>query len=174
MSLKTFEESNTWGETIDVRISSHHICRIYARSTVIRLKSRAEEELVAERKAENKAIYEFSMVKQGLEDQINADFHDLSDAKTAKAEAEQTKETASGDLQLTEEEPKTLKEYFETISTDCIGAATNHEASLKSRVEDAVDGSASFLQVQVASKEQSHMHLAKLTTGASQTRIEQP
>merc|ERR1719393_657903 len=103
----------------------------------------------------------------------------MSVAKSTKAESEETKGTASGDLAETTEELKTLNKYFDTISTDCMTGAQAHEESVKSRaeelaviaeakkiVQDAVGGAVSkvysFLQVEVSSKEQSRMYLANL------------
>merc|ERR1719482_1342818 len=143
------------------------------------MKEKAEAELHDARTAETKALHEFSMVKQGLEDEIAADKKDLSNAKTAKADAEETKGTASGDLAETVESLKKLNEYYETISTDCMTMATNVELSKKSRaeelaviaeakkiVQDAVGGAVakvySFLQVQSESKARSRMYLANL------------
>merc|ERR1719420_2068712 len=143
------------------------------------MKEKAEAELHDARTSETKALHEFSMVKQGLEDEIAADKKDLSNAKTAKADAEETKGTASGDLAETVESLKKLNEYWSTVSTDCMTMATNVELSRKSRAEelaviaeakqivkDSVEGAVSkvysFLQVEVSSKEQSRMYLANL------------
>merc|ERR1719326_506606 len=77
---------------------------------------------------------------------------------------------------------------FETVSTGCMQAATDHELSLKSRaeelsviaeakkiVQDAVGGavsqSYSFLQVEVASKQQSRMYLANLEVVAAVKKL---
>merc|ERR1719420_611859 len=143
------------------------------------MKEKAETELHDARTVETKALHEFSMVKQGLEDEIAADKKDLSNAKTAKADAEETKGTASGALAETVDSLKKLNEYYETISTDCMMTATNVELSKKSRaeelaviaeakqiVQDSVEGAVakvySFLQVQVSSKVESRMYLANL------------
>jgi hypothetical protein len=118
-------------------------------------------------------------MKQGLEDQILADNHELTATKAAKAEAEETDATASGDLAETVDELKALNSQLEKVSNDCMNTATGHELSVKSRaeelsviaeakkiVEDAVGGATSraygFLQVSASSKLQSHMELANL------------
>merc|ERR1719197_42374 len=87
------------------------------------MKDKAEGELQDARTAETKALHEFKLLKQGLDDQIAAENHELSDAKAALAEAEETKGVASGDLTETEEELKALKEQLETVSTDCMNSA---------------------------------------------------
>jgi len=66
------------------------------------MKEKAEAELADARKAESAAKHNFSMLKQSLEDQLAADNKDLSDTKSAKADAEETHATASGDLAETE------------------------------------------------------------------------
>merc|ERR1719326_2013671 len=77
---------------------------------------------------------------------------------------------------------------FETVSTGCMQAATDHELSLKSRaeelsviaeakkiVQDAVGGavsqSYSLLQVEIASKQQSRMYLANLEVVAAVKKL---
>eukprot|EP00747_Dinoflagellata_sp_TGD_P154790 gnl/TRDRNA2_/TRDRNA2_177533_c10_seq2.p1 gnl/TRDRNA2_/TRDRNA2_177533_c10~~gnl/TRDRNA2_/TRDRNA2_177533_c10_seq2.p1 ORF type:complete len:704 (+),score=255.75 gnl/TRDRNA2_/TRDRNA2_177533_c10_seq2:89-2200(+) len=152
------------------------------------MKEKAEAELADARKAEAKAVHEFSMLKQGLTDQIAADSHDLAVAKSTKAESEETKGTAEGDLAETVDELKKLTTYLDTISNDCMSTAQAHEESVKSRaeelaviaeakkiVQDAVGGavsqSYSLLQVEVASKEQSRMYLANLEVVAAVKKL---
>merc|ERR1719281_736789 len=135
------------------------------------MKDKAEAELADARKAESAATHEFNMLKQGLDDQLAADNKDLSNEKAAKAEAEETKATAEGDLAETEEELKSLNANLDTVSTDCMTSASDHEASQKARAEelaviaeakkivkDATAGATakvySLLQVQASSRAQ--------------------
>eukprot|EP00747_Dinoflagellata_sp_TGD_P138342 gnl/TRDRNA2_/TRDRNA2_175777_c5_seq9.p1 gnl/TRDRNA2_/TRDRNA2_175777_c5~~gnl/TRDRNA2_/TRDRNA2_175777_c5_seq9.p1 ORF type:complete len:694 (+),score=268.16 gnl/TRDRNA2_/TRDRNA2_175777_c5_seq9:44-2125(+) len=148
------------------------------------MKDKAEGELSDARTAETKALHEFKLLKQGLDDQIAAENHELSDSKAALAEADETKSVASGDLAETEEELKTLKAQLETVSTDCMTSATDHETSMKSRAEelaviaeakkivkDAVGGAASFVQVSASSKLQSRVGLAGLEVVAAVKKL---
>merc|ERR1719331_3644465 len=77
------------------------------------MKEKADAELADARKSEMKAQFEFNKLKKGLEDELAADTVDLKNAKTTKAEAEETKATASGDLAETEEELKNLNKMYE-------------------------------------------------------------
>eukprot|EP00747_Dinoflagellata_sp_TGD_P154780 gnl/TRDRNA2_/TRDRNA2_177533_c10_seq10.p1 gnl/TRDRNA2_/TRDRNA2_177533_c10~~gnl/TRDRNA2_/TRDRNA2_177533_c10_seq10.p1 ORF type:complete len:690 (+),score=262.64 gnl/TRDRNA2_/TRDRNA2_177533_c10_seq10:72-2141(+) len=100
------------------------------------MKEKAEGELKDARKAENKAKHEFALLKKGLEDQLAAEKKELGEQKTALADAEETKASASGDLAETNEEIKALNANLETTSTDCMTGAQDHEDSKKARAEE--------------------------------------
>merc|ERR1719316_2202803 len=68
------------------------------------MKDKAEGELKEARAAEKKALFEYGKLKQGLEMQIAAEDKELKETKAAKAEADETAGTASGDLAETNEE----------------------------------------------------------------------
>merc|ERR1719428_1082969 len=76
------------------------------------------------------------MLKSSLENQLAQDNKDLDSTKTAKADAEETKATAEGDLSETVEDIKVSNEQLETVSTDCMTGATDHETSTKARAEE--------------------------------------
>merc|ERR1719191_2366185 len=76
------------------------------------------------------------MLKQGLDDQLAADNKDMSNEKAAQADAAETKATATKDLAETDEELKALNANLDTVSTDCMTSAADHEASQKARAEE--------------------------------------
>jgi hypothetical protein len=100
------------------------------------MKEKAMSELSDARKAEASAKHNFGLLKQSLEDQLSSDNYDLSFTKTKKADAEQSKATAEGDLAETVKEITTTQATIDTISTDCMTSATDHELSKKSRAEE--------------------------------------
>lgn len=100
------------------------------------LKEKAEEQLSALRKAETNAKHNFEMLKQSLEDQIAADTKDMEETKAAKAAAEEAKATAEGELVETVKELANSKSALETVSSDCMQSAADHEATMKARAEE--------------------------------------
>merc|ERR1719382_937319 len=138
------------------------------------MKEKAETQLSELRKAEQTAQHNFDMLKQSLEDEIEADTKDMDEEKSLKAATEEKKATAEGDLAETVKELKKDKDSLETTSTTCMQVATDHEATVKSRTEEltaiataekilketsvgAVEQSYSFLQM--ASRLQSRSDL---------------
>jgi hypothetical protein len=128
------------------------------------------------RKEESNTKHNYEMLKQSLEDEIEADTKDMDEEKSLKAATEEKKATAEGDLAETVKELKKDKESLETTSTTCMQVATDHEATVKSRDEEltalatatkileetskgAVEQSYSFLQMATASKMQSRTDL---------------
>merc|ERR1719443_1030982 len=65
------------------------------------LKEKAEAELAEARKTESQAAHNFNLMSQSLKDQIAADTKDLTEEKSAKESATETKATAEGDLSTT-------------------------------------------------------------------------
>eukprot|EP00747_Dinoflagellata_sp_TGD_P154799 gnl/TRDRNA2_/TRDRNA2_177533_c10_seq28.p1 gnl/TRDRNA2_/TRDRNA2_177533_c10~~gnl/TRDRNA2_/TRDRNA2_177533_c10_seq28.p1 ORF type:complete len:484 (+),score=196.27 gnl/TRDRNA2_/TRDRNA2_177533_c10_seq28:2-1453(+) len=150
------------------------------------MKEKAEAELADARKVESTAAHEFALLKQGLEDQLAADNKEMADSKTFKADAEETGATAKGDLAETMEELSNLNSNLNTVSTDCMTSATDHEESQKSRAEElsviaqakkiieestggAVDKVYSFIQV--SSKQESRMRLATMEVVAALKKL---
>jgi len=123
------------------------------------MKEKAESQLADLRKAEGNAKHNFNMLKQSLTDSITADNTDLSQTKTALAEAEEGKATAEGDLSVTSKDLANAQEELGTASTECMSVAADHEATVKSRneelaviakakqiLQEAVGGASSFVQ----------------------------
>jgi len=100
------------------------------------LKEKAEEQLSAVRKEETNAKHNYEMLKQSLEDQMAADTKDMEDTKAGKAAAEEAKATAEGELAETVKELANAKAALETVSTDCMQTAADHEATVKARSEE--------------------------------------
>merc|ERR1712008_228783 len=100
------------------------------------LKEKAEEQLSAVRKEETNAKHNYEMLKQSLEDQMAADTKDMEDTKAGKAAAEEAKATAEGELAETVKELANAKTALETVSTDCMQTAADHEATVKARSEE--------------------------------------
>merc|ERR1719160_610306 len=129
------------------------------------MKEKAESQLADLRKAETTAQHNFDMLKQSLEDEMEADNKDMDEEKSLKAATEEKQANAEGDLAETVAELDTDKASLKTATTTCMTVAADHEATVKSRTEElnaiatakkilkestggAVDQSYSFLQLQ--------------------------
>lgn len=100
------------------------------------MKEKAEAELAEVRKSEINAAHNFNMLKQSLEDQMQADSKDKANAANAKSAALQTKAQAEGDLTLTTKDLNNAQAALQTVGSDCMTAAADHDASTKSRAEE--------------------------------------
>jgi len=139
------------------------------------MKEKAEGQLAELRKAESTTKHNYNMLKQSLEDQIDADSKDMSEEKSLKASTEETKAVAEGDLAETVKGLAEDNKALATASSSCMTVAADHEATSKSRTEeltaiatakkiisDTTSGavSQSYSFVQVASKLQTGADLA--------------
>jgi hypothetical protein len=135
------------------------------------LKEKAEGELSDARKSETNAKHNYLMMKQSLDDQKAADLKDLNEEKSSKAESEESKATAEGDLAVTIRDLKSSEGALTTANTDCMTTAADHEATTAARTEElkviatakkilqestsgAVEQTYSFLQADSSSKSQ--------------------
>jgi chromosome segregation ATPase len=100
------------------------------------LKQKAITQLDESRKEEMNAQHNFELLKQSLDDQISVDTKELSDAKTMKHEASETKATAEGDLAVTTKDLKQAESVLKNMKGDCMTKATDNEMSVKSRDEE--------------------------------------
>jgi uncharacterized protein (DUF3084 family) len=100
------------------------------------MKDKADSELDELRKAEGNAKHNFNMLKQSLDDQIAADSTDLDQEKSSKAEAEEGKATAEGDLVVTTKELADVQAELATASATCMQTAADHEATVAARTEE--------------------------------------
>jgi len=100
------------------------------------MKEKAETELKDLRNEESGSKHNYNMLKQSLEDQMAADTKDMEDEKAAKAEAEEGKATAEGDLQETVKLLKNTQNDLETSSSTCMQTAADHEATVTARKEE--------------------------------------
>jgi len=100
------------------------------------LKEKAETKLGDLRKAEANSKHNYDMLKQSLEDQMEADTKDMEEEKSLKASTEETKATADGDLAECVKGLAEDQAALKTASTTCMTVAADHEASLASRKEE--------------------------------------
>merc|ERR1719394_2182250 len=141
------------------------------------MKEKAESQLAELRKAEEAAKHNYEMLKQSLEAQISADKKDMKEEKAGKAEAEEAKAEAEGDLEVTTKELDNAQESLTTSRSTCMKVGADHEMTVNARVEElkviaeakkilvettsgAAEQSYSLLQVAAASKLQTHADLA--------------
>jgi hypothetical protein len=100
------------------------------------MKEKAEGQLADLRKAESNTKHQYNMLKQSLEDEIEADTKDMDEEKSLKAATEENKANAEGDLAETVKELAKDKASLEEASTTCMQVAADHEATMKSRTEE--------------------------------------
>jgi len=141
------------------------------------MKEKAESQLAEVRKAEEAAKHNYAMLKQSLEAQIAADTKDMKEEKAGKAEAEEAKAEAEGDLEMTTKELANADDTLATSRSTCMKVGADHEATVKAREEElkviaeakkiltettsgGVDQTYSFLQVAAASTLKTRADLA--------------
>merc|ERR1712156_313276 len=141
------------------------------------MKEKAESQLAELRKAEETAKHNYDMLKQSLEAQIAADKKDMKEEKAGKAEAEEAKAEAEGDLEMTTKELANAEETLATSRSTCMKVGADHEMTVKAREEElkviaeakkilvettsgGVDQTYSLLEVSAASKLQTRADLA--------------
>merc|ERR1712079_146372 len=141
------------------------------------MKEKAESQLAELRKAEETAKHNYEMLKQSLEAQIAADKKDMKEEKVGKAEAEEAKAEAEGDLEMTTKELANAEETLATSRSTCMKVGADHEMTVKAREEElkviaeakkilvettsgGVDQTYSLLEVSAASKLQTRADLA--------------
>mmetsp|Transcript_45171 Transcript_45171/g.98246 ORF Transcript_45171/g.98246 Transcript_45171/m.98246 type:complete len:726 (+) Transcript_45171:36-2213(+) len=100
------------------------------------LREKAESQLSEARKQETSAKHNYEMLKQSLEDQIEADQKDMGEAKAVMSTAAEAKATAEGDLASTEKGLADSEAALAQLRGSCETAAADHEASMKSRAEE--------------------------------------
>jgi len=100
------------------------------------MKEKAEGQLNDLRKAESTSKHNYNMLKQSLEDEIEADTKDMDEEKSLKAAKEEEKSVSEGDLAETTKELAKDKESLEVASSTCMNVAADHEATVKSRNEE--------------------------------------
>merc|ERR1712129_625336 len=141
------------------------------------MKEKAESQLAELRKAEEAAKHNYEMLKSSLEAQIAADGKDMKEEKTSKAEAEEGKAEAEGDLEVTTKELANAEETLATSRSTCMKVGADHEMTVKAREEElkviaeatkilvettsgGVDQTYSLLELSAASKLQTRADLA--------------
>merc|ERR1719148_627952 len=99
-------------------------------------KEKAEGQLEELRKAESTTKHNYNMLKQSLDDQVEADSKDMEEEKSLKASTEENKAVAEGDLAQTVKGLAEDKKALATASSTCMTVAADHEATVKSRSEE--------------------------------------
>jgi len=100
------------------------------------MKEKAEGQLAELRKAESATKHNYNMLRQSLEDQMEADTKDMDEEKSLKANTEETKAVAEGDLAETVKSLAEDKKALATASSTCMTVAADHDATVKSRTEE--------------------------------------
>jgi predicted nucleic acid-binding Zn-ribbon protein len=100
------------------------------------MKEKAEGQLAELRKAESATKHNYNMLKQSLDDQMEADSKDMDEEKSLKASTEENKAVAEGDLADTTKGLAEDKKALATASSTCMTVAADHEATVKSRTEE--------------------------------------
>merc|ERR1719414_1285965 len=76
------------------------------------------------------------MLKSSLEAQLAADTKDMKAEKSGKAEAQEAKATAAGDLEVTIKELANSEETLATARSTCMKVGADHEMTVKAREEE--------------------------------------
>mmetsp|Transcript_99911 Transcript_99911/g.288502 ORF Transcript_99911/g.288502 Transcript_99911/m.288502 type:complete len:614 (-) Transcript_99911:75-1916(-) len=100
------------------------------------LKEKADTELSDLRKAETTAKHNFDRLSASLKRQIVQDEKNLAVEKMNKAEAEQGKAVATGNLETTKKSLKNSKEELASTQSACLTTAADYEATLTGRQEE--------------------------------------
>jgi len=100
------------------------------------LKQKAEVQLDEARKEEMNAKHNFDLLKQSLEDQIEVDTKEMSEAKSMKHDAAESKAIASGELGVTQTDLKEAQSVLKNMKGDCQTKAIDNEMSVKNRAEE--------------------------------------
>merc|ERR1719272_2675014 len=100
------------------------------------MKEKAEGQLADLRKAESTTKHNYNMLKQSLDDEIEADSADMNKEKSLKASSEESKAVAEGDLAETVKGLAEDKKALATASSTCMTVAADHEATVTARNEE--------------------------------------
>merc|ERR1740139_1814479 len=100
------------------------------------VKEKAEGQLSELRKSEVNTRHNFDLLKQSLEDQTAADTKHMKEEKAGKAEAEEKKAGAQGDLDVTSKELASSEKQLATARGTCLQIAADHEATVAARKEE--------------------------------------
>jgi hypothetical protein len=100
------------------------------------LLEKAEARLDVARKQESTALYNFQLLKQSLQDQIRFAENDSAAARKSRAESQQRKATAEGDLAVTSKDLAEDMHALSILHSDCMTKAQTFEAETVSRGEE--------------------------------------
>jgi len=100
------------------------------------LLEKANAELEGARSKETGDLNNYEMLKQSLDDQIKFATKEMEEAKKSKAESEETKATAEGDLGVTSADLADDLSTLGSLHHDCMTKANEFETETKSRGEE--------------------------------------
>merc|ERR1719265_2340868 len=100
------------------------------------LLDKAHASLDDARKQEAESKHNHDLFKQALEDKVKVATRNLDAAKKGKAQAEEAKATAEGDLSVTTKDLKADIEVLEGLHHECMSGATDFEEETASRAEE--------------------------------------
>jgi len=142
------------------------------------LLEKAETQLDKARKTEATAVQNYEMLKQSISDETKFAKKDMTEAKSNLAAAQESKSVAEGDLASTSKDLAGDRAAKEELHHDCMAAAQEFEAGVKSRgeelgalaqakkvIQESTGGAAgqsySFVQMASRAKLSSRVDLAK-------------
>jgi chromosome segregation ATPase len=100
------------------------------------MKDKAETQLADLRKAESNNKQNYELLKGSLDAQIEQDTKNMDEENAFKAETEETLATSKKDLVATTAALKDSKAALESIQSECMKVAADHDQSVKDRSEE--------------------------------------
>jgi hypothetical protein len=100
------------------------------------LLDKAQDQLEKARTSETAKRHNFALLKQSLDDEMDADKKDMAQSKKNVAASEEAKATAEGDLAVTSADLKEDEDTFATLAQDCKTGREDHAADSASRAEE--------------------------------------
>merc|ERR1719502_20687 len=101
-----------------------------------KLEEKAKHQMEEEEKKEEKAQYDYDMLKDTLRQDIYLAEHELESMKKRKAEDSETKANAEGDLAVTSTDLENDIKALEELHTECMTHANDFEVATKDRAEE--------------------------------------
>merc|ERR1719502_1760019 len=101
-----------------------------------KLEEKAKTMMENEEKKEEKAQYDYDMLKDTLRQDIYLAEHELESMKKRKAEDSETKANAEGDLSVTSTDLENDIKALEELHTECMTHANDFEVATKDRAEE--------------------------------------
>jgi len=100
------------------------------------MREKSEGQLSDLRQDELKNKGDHEVLVTSLKTKLKLDNKDMDNEKSNKAEAEELKSNAEGDLEVTVKELKTAQASLATTQEDCMQVAADHDANIVSRAEE--------------------------------------
>jgi DNA repair exonuclease SbcCD ATPase subunit len=100
------------------------------------LENKASSQRADAQKKETNAQFNYDLLKQSLTDQLKTENKEQADARQKKAELNEIKSNAQGDLDATNSDLQSDTESLRDLQTDCMQKASDHETSVKERGEE--------------------------------------